>query len=228
MKKALLVGASGYVGRFLLDELLNSNKYEKVTIVVRRDLGISHPKLKTLLGDYSTFASLKDEIEVDDVFITLGSTRKKTPDLKKYYEIDHDYPVLISQIAKEKGAKSVLLLTAVGSNVNSSMFYVRTKGEVERDVIAQNFDYTHIFRPSMILGDRKEFRLMEKMFLGIWPLVDGLLGLMGASKYKGIKGELIAKAMTNAAQKETSKVAFYEYDQMMALVDEKPVSGNEQ
>lgn len=108
------------------------------------------------------------------------------------------------------------------------MFYVRTKGEVERDVIAQNFDYTHIFRPSMILGDRKEFRLMEKMFLGIWPLVDGLLGLMGASKYKGIKGELIAKAMANAAQKETSKVAFYEYDQMMALVDEKPVSGNEQ
>src|SRR5690606_32622711 len=96
-----------------------------------------------------------------------------------------------TQIAKEKGARSVFLLTAVGSDPASRVFYVRTKGEVERDIIAEKLAHTHIFRPSMILGNRAEFRLWEKLFLGIWPAFDPILKWLGASKYRGIQGKTI-------------------------------------
>src|SRR5690606_10260916 len=145
-------------GESLLDELLNSPDYSKVTVLVRRDLGISHPKLTTIVSDYESLAAVKDQIEVDHVFITLGTTQKRTPNRADYYRVDHDYPVLITQLAKERGATSVFLLTAIGGDANSRIFYIRTKGEAERDVIAQDLAHTHIFRPSLILGDRKEFR----------------------------------------------------------------------
>ncbi len=217
MKKALVTGASGFVGRYLTDLLLASPDYEKVTIVVRRDTGLDHPKLKTLIADFESLPQMKEAIEADEVFITLGTTRKKTPDLKDYYQIDHDYPVLATQIAKEIGAGSVFLLTAVGADAGSRTFYLRTKGETERDVIAVGMDHTHIFRPSMILGERTEFRLLEKIALKIWPLAEGLLQLFGLSKYRGISGKDIAKAMINAASQNSGKVEIYEWKRMREL-----------
>ena len=101
MKKAILFGASGFIGSFLLNELLNNSEYESVTIVVRKDLNIQHPKLKTIIGDFNTLNSLKNEIIADEVFITLGTTKKNTPDTKLYYQVDHDYPVLAAKIAKD-------------------------------------------------------------------------------------------------------------------------------
>ncbi len=217
MKRALLFGASGFVGRYLLELLLDNPRYDKVTIVVRKDLGISHPKLKTLIADFDSLPSVKDRLEADEVFITLGTTQKKTPDRADYYRIDHDYPVLATQIAKERGAKSVFLLTAVGADASSGVFYIRTKGETERDVIGAGMEHTHIFRPSMILGDRKEFRLLEKITIKLWPLAEGLIRLFNASRYRGIEGKDIAKAMVNAASDRRGKVEVYEWDDMMKL-----------
>ncbi|HTF27950.1 MAG TPA: NAD(P)H-binding protein, partial [Flavitalea sp.] len=148
MKKAVVFGASGFIGSFLLSELLNDPDYERVTIVVRKQLDIQHPKLKTLIGDFGTLPKLKDQIEADEVFIAMGTTKSKTPDEKEYYQIDHDYPVLAARMAREMGAKSVFTVTAVGANQHSKMFYLRTKGEVERDVTNLDFERAHFFRPS--------------------------------------------------------------------------------
>ncbi len=156
MKKAAVFGASGFIGSFLLTELLNDPDYDQVTIVVRKQLDIQHPKLKTLIGDFSTLSSLKDQIVVDEAFIAMGTTKSKTPDEKEYYQIDHDYPVLAARIARENGARSVFVVTAVGANQNSKVFYLRTKGEVERDIASLGFEHAHFFRPSMLLGERKE------------------------------------------------------------------------
>ncbi len=219
MKKALVLGASGFVGRYLTDLLLAAPDYEKVTIVVRRDIGLEHPKLKTLIAGFESLPQIKEAIEADEIFITLGTTTKKTPDRKAYYQVDHDYPVLATRIAKERGARSVFLLTAVGADAGSGTFYLRTKGETERDVIAVGMDHTHIFHPSMILGERTEFRLLEKIFLKIWPLADTLLKLSGLSKFRGIHGKDIAKAMVNAAsQKQNGKVEIYEWKRMKELI----------
>src|SRR6202034_2613376 len=91
---------------------------------------------------------VQSEIARDEVFIALGTTRANSPDEAEYYRVDHDYPVLAARIAKEGGARSVFLVSAVDADPNSKYFYVRTKGDTERDVRALNFEHTNIFRPS--------------------------------------------------------------------------------
>ena len=216
MKKAILFGASGFVGSCLLEELLNNPDYSGVTMVVRKDLNISHPKLRTLIGDYAALPGLKELIDGDEVFIALGTTKKKTPDEKAYYQVDHDYPVLAAKIAKEKGAKAVFLVSSVGANVGSGVFYLRTKGETERDIIALDLEHTHIFRPSMIMGDRKESRPMEKVFMGIFGVINPILG---SGKYRGIEGKDIARAMNSAAaERQMEKVKVYHWKEMNELL----------
>jgi uncharacterized protein YbjT (DUF2867 family) len=217
MKKAILFGASGYIGSHLVQDLLNNEAYEQVIIVVRKDLNIQHPKLKTVLGDFNALQNLKAELVADDVFITLGTTKKKTPDLKAYYQVDHDYPVLAAKIAKENGAKSVFMVTAIGANSSSKIFYSRTKGDVERDVIALDFDHTHIFQPSMILANRKENRTGEQIFMSIFRVINPLF-VGGISKYKGIEGKDVAKAMNNAAMNQTTKVKVYQWKEINELL----------
>jgi uncharacterized protein YbjT (DUF2867 family) len=152
MKSAIVFGASGFVGTHLLSGLLNRPDYGQVTAVVRKSLQITHPKLRTLIGDYCSLAGLQSEIAADEIFLALGTTRANSPKKAAYHQVDHDYPVLAARLAKAGGARSVFLVTAVGANPNSNFFYTRTKGETERDVVALNFEHTHSFRPSMIIG----------------------------------------------------------------------------
>jgi uncharacterized protein YbjT (DUF2867 family) len=219
MKTAIIFGSSGFVGSHLLSELLNSPDYGHVTAAARKSLNITHPKLKTLISDYNSLPSVKSELAADEVFITLGTTRANSPEKSDYYQVDHDYPVLAARLAKENGAKSVFLVTAVGANPNSKFFYVRTKGETERDVIALNFEHTHIFRPSMILGNRKEKRSqLEAVLMGFWSALNLLL-MWKADKYKGITAEDIAKAMIKSAKNQTDKLKIYHWREMHALLE---------
>lgn len=217
MKKAILFGASGFVGGYLLRDLLQNDIYEEVTVVVRKPLEVKHPKLKTIIAHFETLSQHQSELVADDVFIALGTTKKKTPDEKIYYQIDHDYPVLAAQLTKANGAKSVLMVSAVGANANSSIFYVKTKGETERDMIAADFEHTHIFRPSMIMGSREESRPLEKVFIGIFGVVNLLL-IGKLNKYKGITAENIAKAMFLAAQIPSEKIKVYHWEEMQKLL----------
>ena len=220
MKTAVVFGSSGFVGSHLLSELLNSSDYGQVTAVARKSLNITHPRLRTVIGDYNSLAGVKSEIAADEVFITLGTTKTNSPKKADYYQVDHDYPVLAARIAKERGAKSVFLVTAVGANGNSTLFYVRTKGETERDVIALDFEHTHIFRPSMIIGNRKEKRsLLEEALMKSWSALNPLLMWKG-DKYKGITGEDIARAMINSAKNQTEKLKIYHWREMHDLLQE--------
>ena len=218
MKKAIVFGSSGFVGSHLLSGLLSSPDYDQVTAVVRKNLNITHPKLRILLGDYDSLAGLKSEIEADEVFIALGTTKAKSPVEAEYYKVDHDYPVLAASIAKEKGAKSVFLVTAVDANPDAKFFYVRTKGETERDVIALNFEHTNIFRPSMIVGHRNENRsLLEGALMKFWPALNPLLTWKDG-KYKGITGDDVAKAMVISAKNQTEKIKIYQWKEMHDLL----------
>ena len=217
MKRAIVFGASGFVGSNLLKELLNSPDYEQVTVVVRKKLNINHPKLITLIGDYSSLPALESDISADEIFIALGATRKSSPEKEKYYEVDHDYPVLAARIAKARGAKSVFIVTAVGANPNSRVFYVRTKGETERDIIALDFDHTHIFRASMIMGNRAENRPLEKPFIKIWSAFNRIL-VGKTNRYRGMAGEDIARAMKSSATNQLEKLKIYHWKEMTDLL----------
>jgi uncharacterized protein YbjT (DUF2867 family) len=218
MKRAIVFGSSGFVGSHLLSELLKSSDYGQVTAVSRKSLNITHQKLETVIGDYTSLAGVKSEIAGEEVFIALGTTKANSPKKAEYYQVDHEYPVLAARIAKERGAKSVFLVTAVGANPHSKFFYVRTKGETERDVIALNFEHTHVFRPSMILGNRKEKRsLLEEALMRFWSALNPLLTWKG-DKYKGITGEDIAKAMIESAKNQTEKLKIYHWREMHNLL----------
>jgi len=179
---------------------------------------MAHPKLREVIAGYNSLGDVKPEIAADEVFLALGTTRKNSPNEAEYYQVDHDYPVLAARIAKEGGAKSVFLVSAVDADPNSKLFYVRTKGETERDVIALNFDHTHIFRPSMITGNRKERRsLLEDALMRFWPALSPLLSWKGG-KYKAIAGEDIARAMMKSAKNQTEKLRIYQHREMQELL----------
>ncbi len=217
MKKAILFGASGFIGSHLLDNLLNNPEYEQVIAVVRKPLKLTHAKLKMLIGDFHTLPNLKANLVADEIFIALGTTRKKTPQHEEYYQIDYHYPILAAKIAKENGAKSVFIVTSIGANAASNFFYIKTKGETERAIKALDFQHTHIFQPSMIVGSRKEKRAMEKTLIKAWTLVDPLF-VGGLNRYKGIDGKDVAKAMMIAAKKQTDKVKTYQRSDMLAFL----------
>ncbi|WP_426687451.1 NAD(P)H-binding protein [Rhodanobacter ginsengiterrae] len=216
MKKALLFGATGFIGSQLLPMLLASADYDRVTIVVRREPGLAHAKLVTLVGDLDSLPALAERIDADDVFIALGTTKAREPDEAAYYRVDHDYPVRAAAVAQERGATGVFLVSAVGANIDSSVFYLRTKGETERDVIALGIARTHIFRPSQLLGQREENRPLERFIIAAWPLFDWLL-VGGARKYRGITGADVARAMQGAARGGVAGTRIHEWDDMKAL-----------
>lgn len=217
MKKALIFGASGFVGSFLLEELLGSSDYDLVIAVTRKKLPQNSPKLKNLIGDFANLKALKNELVADDVFIALGTTKKNTPDESEYYKVDHDYPVLAARLAKENGAKSLFVVTAVGANKDSKVFYLRTKGEVEQDLQKLNFEHTVFFRPSMILGSRGEPRPLEKALIKFWPFVESVL-VGGLNIYRGTEGKTVAKSMIHAAKKPIEKCQVFHWKEMRKFV----------
>ena len=217
MRRAIVLGASGFVGSYLLQALLDSPDYDRVTTIVRKPLAIRHAKLNVVIGDYNTLPVLRSEIRGDDLFITLGTTRKNSPNQVEYYQVDHDYPVLAARIAKDNGVKSVFVVTAVGADRKSAFLYTRTKGEVERDLIQLDFEHTHIFRPSMLMGNRREERPMEKTLIAIWRWLNPLL-VGKADRYRGITGEAVAAAMVNSARNQWDKVKIYHWRDMIQLI----------
>ena len=217
MKKAIVFGATGFIGSHLLRDLLDGPDYAQVIAVVRKPLTLSDPKLTALIGDLASLPALKPQLVADEIFIALGTTRKHTSDEAEYYKIDHDYPVLAAEIAKANGARSVFLVTAVGANAKSGVFYIQTKGEVERDILALDFDHTHILRPSMILGQRDEDRPRERLIIAAWNVINPLL-VGPADRYRGLTGEEIARAMAKAAQHQTEKVRICHWKEMAALL----------
>src|SRR5947207_15884654 len=136
MKTALIFGSTGFIGSHLVRDLVDSPDYARVIAVARKPLTLSHPKLTVLTGDLATLPALAPQLVADEVFIALGTTRKHTPDEAQYYKIDHDYPVEAAKVAKANGARAVFLVTAVGADAASGVFYLRTKGAVERHATA--------------------------------------------------------------------------------------------
>ena len=217
MKTAAIFGATGLVGSFLLRDLLGHPDYAQVIVFTRRDPGMEHPKLKIRTGDFNTLAASNEPLQADEVFIALGSTTRKTPDQQEYYRIDHGYPVLAARRAREGGATSAFIVSAIGANADSKAFYLRTKGEMERDILALGYKRTCIFRPSLILGDRKENRPLEKVAAMAFPILNPLL--RGAfDRYRAITAEDIATAMIRAADLKDGSGGIYQWREMEALL----------
>jgi uncharacterized protein YbjT (DUF2867 family) len=198
MKTALIAGATGLVGGHLLPLLLAGNRYEKVIAITRKPLP-DHPRLQQITIDMSD-ASAYAPYRADDVFCCLGTTIAVAGSKENFRKVDFVYPSVMARALLDNGASQFMLVSALGAHKNSSIFYNRVKGEVEEAVQATGYRTVHIFRPSLLLGNRTEKRSGEdaaKVFYKIF-------GLLIPKKYKGIEGAKVAKAMYACASEEQS------------------------
>lgn len=215
-KTAILLGASGLVGGFLLDMLLDCGTYNHVLIFVRKPMGKEHPILTEYVIDFDNLQSYKDLVKGDDLFCCLGTTIKKAGSQAAFRKVDYEYPVTFAEIAEENGIKQYLIITAIGANAQSSVFYTRTKGECENSIKALGLPSVKIFRPSLLTGNRKEFRLGEK--LSTYVMKAFSFFMIGKwKKYRPVECRQVAKAMLCSANQESAGVSIFESDQMQAF-----------
>jgi uncharacterized protein YbjT (DUF2867 family) len=160
-KTALLFGATGLVGNYCLKELLESPLYSTIKVFNRRKMEINHPKIKEYLVDFNDIETYADWIVGDDVFCCLGTTRKKAGSKEAFSKVDYTYVLELAKIAAKNRANQFLLVSSMGADKDSMIFYSQVKGKIE-DAI-QNLEYwsVHIFRPSLLLGNRNETRMGE-------------------------------------------------------------------
>ena len=213
---ATLIGATGLIGNYLLEELLKDDFYHTVRILIRRPLELTHPKLEKKLVDFSDVENFRLALEGSAVvFCAIGTTQKKVKgDKAAYRKVDYDIPVHAARFCKLNGCEKFVLVSSVGANSKSNNFYLKLKGEVEDAVKAVGLKLVHIMRPSMLLGERKEFRLGEKISKGIFPIFSFLI----PSKYKPIYGKDVAKAMQVLAKKSDAGFFISEYREIKQLM----------
>jgi uncharacterized protein YbjT (DUF2867 family) len=192
--KAIIAGASGLIGSNLLNILLEHHQYEEVLALVRKELPFHHKKLIQLVINFDELDKYADAITGHALFCCLGTTKAKTPNKDEYRKIDHDYPLRLAQFAKQNGVSQFHLVSSIGANANSSTFYLKLKGELEEDIQKLKLTTLHIYQPSMLIGDRKETRLGERILGIIFKIIDPLL-VGRLKKYRSIKASTVANAM---------------------------------
>jgi len=201
-KKAIIIGASGLTGSILLDKLLKDDDYTEVKVFSRKSLEIKHSKLKEFVGDLHQLETITSDFSGDVCFCCIGTTAKKTPDKEAYRKIDYGIPVASAKLCKKNAISTFLVISALGADANSSIFYSKTKGEMEDAVLQENISNTYILQPSLIFGDRKEIRFGEKIAIKAAKLFSFLLA-GNLQKYKGIEADTIARAMLYLASAKT-------------------------
>lgn len=203
----LLAGATGLTGEHLLDRLLSEPTVARVLAPTRRPLA-AHGHLHNPIGELS---ELLPHLEgpVDTAFCCLGSTIKQAGSEAAFRAIDHDLVLAFARRARELGARHLLVISALGADARSSVFYNRVKGEMELALQAQGWPQLTIVRPSLLLGARQEFRLGERLAA---PFMRWLPG-----KYRGIKATVLARALWRLALEEGDGCRIVESDQLRRL-----------
>ncbi len=203
MAKALIAGATGLVGSRLLELLIQSEDYNEVVALARKPIPIAigthaSPRFVNRVVDFDQLDRHASELKADDVFCCLGTTIRQAGSQEAFRKVDYEYPLSLAKVTRAQGAKQFLLVTAMGSSKGSSIFYNRVKGEVEEAIAAVGFPAYHIFRPSMLLGDRKEKRAGEAVGKVVMSALDFLL----PANFKAIHGERVAHAMLEIAKQK--------------------------
>lgn len=214
--KAVIAGASGLIGSSLLRILLDAQQYNKVLVLVRKELPVQHKKLVQLVIDFDKPDEYQAAITGHAVFCCLGSTQKKTPDRAAYRKVDHEYPLKLAQLAKQNGVEQYHLVSALGANARSANFYLKMKGETEEDIQNAGLKRLDIYQPSFLTGRRTEHRPRERFVNSLVKFIDPLL-IGGLKKFRSIPGKTVARAMFNQSLK-TEEGIFVHLSEKMKLL----------
>ena len=216
MKTALIIGSTGLIGSELLNLLLDSNDYLKVITFVKRDTGIKHPKLTQHIINFDKPETYKDLVAGDDFFCTIGTTIKKAGSKEAFRKVDFEYPRQFAAFALQNKVKQFLTISSLGADAKSGNFYLKTKGEIQDFLKDCNFESVSVLQPSLLLGNRTEFRLGEKVGAFFMKTLSFLF-LGNLKKYKPIEGKTVAKALLKIAQRNNEGFKIYESDAIQEI-----------
>ena len=197
MKTAIVIGATGLIGKLLVNKLLADNRYKSVKVFARRSTEISHPKLEEHLVNFDEIEKWKSDISGDELFSAMGTTIRKVKSTSVQYKVDVTYQYEIAKAAVGNGVKSYFLVSSSGSKASSKIFYLRIKGELDEKVQQLPFGKIRIFRPSLLLGERPEKRIGEKAAERILKIVVPVFPFL--KNQRPIEGEKVASAMISSA-----------------------------
>ena len=207
MKTALVFGSSGLIGGHLLNELIQSDNYNKIKLFVRSDHGSNHSKTEIIKTDFNNLENHKEDIKGDDCFFCIGTTKQNSPDKNEYKRVELDVPKKIAQIAKSNLVNSFVFVSSGYADPNSSGDYLKFKGLVEEELKRLSFSKLGIMRPSFLMGDRKEKRVGEKVGIFVFKLLSPLF-LGPLKKMKPIHSKKVAKAMIKVSNGDFKQDVF--------------------
>ncbi|MFH7594531.1 NAD(P)H-binding protein [Streptomyces racemochromogenes] len=221
-RSALLVGATGLVGGQLLARLLRDPRYDRVTVLARRPLGLVHPRLDARVVDFAKLAA--DDVPDGrpggtDVYAALGTTIRQAGSQEAFREVDQHHTVRVAALARDAGAERIAVVSSVGAGSGSRAFYLRVKGDMEAEVTALGYPQTEFFRPSFILGRRPSHRPGE----GLGSTAATVLGplLAGPARpYRPVPAGRLAAAMIAALAEDRPGVRVRTHDDFLALAPE--------
>ncbi len=215
-RTAAILGASGLVGGFCLRALVDDPDYSRVVTFGRRELpSFTRAKVAQRVADLDSLTA-DDFRGVQDVFCALGTTIRKAGSQAAFRHVDLELPLRAATEAVKAGAEQFVVVSSVGADPASKNFYLRTKGEMERELAKLPFKAIHILRPSLLIGKRAEFRLGEAIAMALAPALD-LLTLGALRKYHSIRAETVGRAMVAAAKQGASGASVGEYDEIARL-----------
>jgi uncharacterized protein YbjT (DUF2867 family) len=219
-RTAVVFGATGLIGRALIEELCKSERYISIKIFVRRKTDFCcKEKIKEILIDFNNLKEYSYMITGDDLFICLGTTIKKAGSVRRMEEIDRDLPLTIASVASGNSIDKVVIISSLGADIDSSNYYLRIKGEMEKGLIKLKFRTLIILRPSILLGDRNERRRGEEVGK-ILVMMIGIFLVGKLSRYRGIEGKNVAKVMVKAIN-EKSGIEILESDKIHQISKDK-------
>ncbi|MEA1887307.1 MAG: NAD(P)H-binding protein [Bacteroidota bacterium] len=212
-KIAIVFGATGLVGSELIYHLIKDVRYKAIKVFTRRDLNIEHIKVVEKIVDVEKVEEYSEDIKGDDLFICLGTTRRKAGSVKRMKDIDRHLPVKIAKAALANGVKNMAVISSIGANPEARNYYYRIKGNMEKDLMGLDFSRMLILRPSILLGKRDEVRIFESIGK---TLIKGFGFLFTGKKrkYRGIRTRDVAYAMVKEINNVNGK-EIYESDEIM-------------
>lgn len=218
-RKAVVFGATGLVGSQLVEQLLVNPDYERVSLVIRKPM-LRNPTEKLrelLLSDFNRLKDIKNQLNGDDYFCCIGTTIKKAGSKNAFKAVDLNIPITIAEMAKELSVSNLVIISSLGANSSSRNFYLHTKGEMEKAVRKAYNGNLKIVRPSLLLGNRLEYRFAEKLSVHFMTLF-GWLFIGPLRKVKAIKAHAVAKAMIKSVMLPKDKI-FIESDELQKISD---------
>ena len=204
-KTSIVLGASGLIGRFLILELLK--KSNKVIAILRNDEAFPND-VEKLIINFDEFINNGNLPSCDQIFICIGTTIKQAGSKEEFKKVDYRYAYKFAKKALEVKASEIHLVSSVGADSKSNNFYLKTKGQIEDAILDLKFEYTRIYRPSLLMGKRSETRLLEKLGQLTSPLLNNFL-LGNMKKYRSIDAKKVARSMVYNNEEKPLKYYYY-------------------